>query len=81
MEFDAKKLSSLDDSALAELIYEVTRSMGMDDTRARRMAQNAPALRLMLSKASEQDLRRIVSMVGEEKAAKILSDIKRQEKK
>lgn len=81
MEFDAKKLSSLNDAALADLIYEVTRSMGMEEARARRMAQNAPALRLMLSKASEQDLRRIVSMVGEEKAAKILSDIKRQEKK
>lgn len=81
MEFDAKKLEALDDAALADLIYEVTRSMGMDESRARRMAQNAPSLRVMLSKASDRELRRIVSMVGEEKAAEIVSNIKNKEKK
>lgn len=80
MEFDAKKLASLDDGSLAELIYEVARSMGMSEDKARRMAQNAPALRVMLSKASDKELRRIVSVVGEEKAAAILSNLNQKEK-
>lgn len=81
MEIDAKKLASLDDASLAKLIYEVTRSMGMNDERARRMAQNAPSLRVMLSKASDKDLNRIVSMVGEKKAAEILSNVNQKEEK
>lgn len=81
MEFDAKKLAALDDAALGKLIYEVTRSMGMDEARARRMAQNAPSLRVMLAKASDRELRRIVSMVGEEKANEILSNLNQKEKK
>lgn len=81
MEFDAKKLAALDDQALAELIYEVSRSMGMREDKAKRMAQNAPALRVMLAKASDQELRRIVSAVGEEKAAEILSAVNKKEKK
>lgn len=78
MDFDAKKLASLDDNTLAELIFEVTRSMGMSDDKARRMAQNAPSLRLMLSKASDKDLKRIVSAVGEDKAAEILSKVNKE---
>ena len=80
MEFDAKKLAALDDRALADLIYEVTRSMGMKEAKARQMAQNAPALRVMLSKASDKELRRIVSAVGEDKAAAILSNLNQKEK-
>ena len=81
MEFDAKKLASLDDKALGELIYEITRSMGMSDERARRMAKNAPSLRVMLAKASDKELNRIVSAVGEDKAAAILSKINKKEEK
>ena len=81
MEFDAKKLSSLDDKTLAELIFEVTRSMGMTEEKAKHMAQNAPALRKMLAKASDKELSRILSMVGEEKANEILSSINKKEKK
>ena len=80
MEFDAKKLASLDDRALGELIYEVTRSMGMSEEKARRMAQNAPALRVMLAKTSDKELKRIVSAVGEDKAAEILSKVNKKEK-
>ena len=80
MEFDAKKLASLDDRALGDLIYEVTRSMGMSEEKARRMAQNAPALRVMLAKASDKELKRIVSAVGEDKAAEILSKVNKKEK-
>ncbi len=78
MEFDAKKLASLDDRALADLIFEVTRSMGMSEDKARRMAQNAPSLRVMLAKASDKDLNRIVSAVGEDKAAEILSKVNKE---
>jgi len=81
MDFDAKKLASLDDRALADLIYEVTRSMGMKEEKARRMAQNAPALRVMLAQASDKELNRIVSAVGEDKAAEILSKVNNKEKK
>lgn len=81
MEIDAKKLASLDDAALAKLIFEVGCSMGMGEERARRMAKNAPALRGMLAKASDKDLNRIVSMVGEEKAAELLAAVNKKEKK
>lgn len=75
MEIDARKLAALDEAKLATMIYEVCRSMGMSEEKARKMAQNAPAMRSMLAKASEKDLNRIVSMVGEKRAAEILAGI------
>lgn len=80
MQIDGKKLANLDDESMAKLIYEVTKAMGLSDERARRMAANAPSLRQMLSRASERDLNRIVNMVGEKKAAEILSEVNKKEK-
>lgn len=75
MEIDTKKLAALDEERLSAMIYEVCRSMGMNEEKARKMAGNAPAMRIMLSRASEKDLNRIVSMVGEKRAAEILAGL------
>jgi len=53
----------------------------MKEEKARRMAQNAPALRVMLAQAADKELNRIVSAVGEDKAAEILSKVNNKEKK
>ncbi len=81
MEIDGKKLASLDDATLARLIYDVTRSMGLPEERCRRMAGNAPALRLMLSRASEEELKRVLSTIGETKAAEILASIDKEKRR
>ena len=46
MDFDAKKLASLDDNTLAELIFEVTRSMGMSDDYEDAIAAGATMIRV-----------------------------------
>ena len=75
MEIDTKKLAALDEASLSAMIYEVARSMGLGEEKARRMASNAPAIRVMLAKASDRDVNRLVSMIGEKRAAEILSGV------
>lgn len=81
MEFDGRKLASLDDASLAKLIYEVVKAMGLPEEKARQMASNAPMLRVMLSKASDKELSRIMSAVGEKKAAEILASVNPKEER
>ncbi len=78
MKIDREKLSSLDERKLADMIYQTVRAMGFSEERARKMAANAPAMRVMLMKASDKDLNRIVSAVGEQRAGEILSSIKKE---
>lgn len=80
MEIDAKKLATLDEASLSSMIYEVARSLGLNEEKARRMSGNAPAIRAMLNKASERDLNRIVSMLGEKRAGEILSKVNQNER-
>lgn len=79
MVIDRRKLESLDENTLRDMIYQVVRAMGFSDDRARKMASNAPAMRAMLAKASDRDLQRIVSAVGDKKAAEILSAIEKKD--
>lgn len=79
MVIDRTKLEALDDKTLGDMIYSAVRAMGFSEERARKMAQNAPAMRVMLTKASDRDLQRIVSFVGEKKAADILGAIEKKE--
>ena len=78
MEIDRKKLEALDEKSLADLIYRVVRAMGLSDERARKMAANAPSVRLMLLKASDRDLAKIVTAVGEKRAGEILSAVEKK---
>ncbi|MBR2986864.1 MAG: hypothetical protein IKC63_02475 [Clostridia bacterium] len=78
MKIDRDKLQSLDEKALGELIEKVVRAMGLGEARARRMAQNAPMIRMMLLRASDRDLERIVSAVGDEKASELLSSLEKK---
>jgi len=79
MEIDRKKLEALDEKTLGDMIYRVVRAMGLSEERARKMAANAPAMRVMLTRASDRDLARIVAAVGDKKAAEILSAIEKKE--
>lgn len=79
MKIDREKLSSLDEKTLANMIYEVVCAMGFSKERAKRMAENAPRMRAMLAGASERDLQRIVSMVGEKKASELLSSVAKKD--
>lgn len=81
MEIDRNKLARLDNESLASLIYQIAKAMGLPEDRARRMAANAPMLRGMLAHASDRDLQRIISTVGEAKAAKILSSVEKPDGK
>ena len=79
MEIDRKKLEALDEKTLLDMIYRVVRAMGFDDARAKKMAANAPMMRMMLLKASDRDLSRIVTAVGEKKASEILSAVEKKD--
>ena len=79
MEIDRKKLEALDEQTLSDMIYRVVRAMGFDDSRAKKMAGNAPMMRMMLLKASDRDLSRIVTAVGEKKASEILSAVEKKD--
>ncbi|MBQ7364937.1 MAG: hypothetical protein IJW46_05010 [Clostridia bacterium] len=79
MKIDRDKVASLDEKALHDMIYQVVRAMGFSKERAEKMAANAPAMRLMLMKASDRDLERIVAAVGEKKAKELLSGVEKRD--
>lgn len=79
MEIDRKKLEALDDGTLGDMIYRVVRAMGLGEARAKKMAANAPAMRVMLTRASDGDLARIIAAVGDKRASEILSAIEKKE--
>lgn len=79
MKIDRAKLEALDEKTLADMIFRVVRAMGFSEDRARKMAANAPAMRVMLAKASDRDLEKIVSAVGEKQASDILGAIEKKE--
>lgn len=79
MKIDRAKLEALDEKTLADMIFRVVRAMGFSEDRARKMAANAPAMRVMLAKASDRDLEKIVSAVGEKQASDILGAIEKRE--
>ncbi len=78
MKITPEQLRSLDEEALAQLIYEISIAMGMNPERAKKASANSPAVKKMLHNADSKDINRILSIVGEQRAQKILDSIKKQ---
>ncbi len=72
MTIDPNRLKGIDVETLAGMIYEITRSMGMSEEKARAAAQNAGNVKKTLENADERQLNRILSMIGDRRAAEIL---------
>ena len=78
MKITPEQLRSLDEEALAQLIYEISIAMGMNPERAKKASANSPAVKKMLQNADSKDINRILSVVGEQRAQKIPDSIKKQ---
>lgn len=73
---DSSALRALSTDELAKALYAISISMGASEAKAVKAANNAYTFKRMLEKATDADLARILSSVGEEKAKQILNDIK-----
>lgn len=72
MNIDPSRLQGLDEATLAGMIYDIVRSMGMGEEKARAAAASAGQIKKTLENADERQIRRILSMVGDKRATEIL---------
>ena len=75
MQIDRNKLAALtalDDREFAEVIYNALKSSGANESAARSAMSAAPIIKAKLKNASQKDIDRIISFIGEKTASDIL---------
>ncbi len=75
MQIDKAKLTALahlDDREFGEIIYKALKASGAGEAAARSAMNAAPIIKSKLKNASDKDIDRIVSFIGERTASDIL---------
>ena len=72
MNVDPSRLKGIDEKTLAGMIYDIVRSMGMSEEKARAAAQNAGSVKATLENADERQIKRILSVIDDRRAEDIL---------
>lgn len=78
MEIDKQKINRIvrmSEQEFAELVYNVVRNAGGDAAQARMAMGIAPMIQNKLRTAGESELKKILEMVGEEKARGIFDSL------
>lgn len=78
MEIDKQKIDQIvrmSERDFAELVYNVVRNAGGDTSQARMAMGIAPMIQSKLRSAGEAELKKILEMVGEEKARGIFDSL------
>lgn len=70
-----RQAARLDDESFSKLLFAVTKALGASDRQIGTMMSNGAAIRAMISRSSEKDLRSLARRIGKEKTAEILKMI------
>ncbi len=70
-----KRATSLDDESFRKLVPIVARALGASDRQIAMMTSNSGAIRAMIYRASDRDIRSLARKIGSEKTAEILEMI------
>jgi len=70
-----RRASELDNESFSKLLFAVTRALGASDRQISMMMSSPGAIRSMIAKASDRDLRSLAGRIGKEKTSEILGII------
>ena len=70
-----KRATSLDDESFRRLASVVARALGASDRQIAMMTSNCGAMRAMIDRASDRDIRSLARKIGAEKTTEILGMI------
>jgi hypothetical protein len=70
-----RQAARLDDESFAKLLSAVTRALGASERQISTMLSSSGAVRAMISRASDRDIRSLAARIGREKTSEILGMI------
>ncbi len=70
-----RRLTALDEKSFVSLLSSVVTALGASGKQAAMMTANSGAIRAMISRASDNDIRKLASRLGPQKTGEILAII------
>ncbi len=70
-----RKLATLEDKTFSNLLSSVVAALGASRSQASMMIANSGAIRMMISRASDNDIRKLAARLGPQKTKEILDII------